>query len=170
MSQASELASDFCPSCGNFVNHIDAITGWCYVCSGDTKTQCIACGREFTKDQPHRKLCGWCREERWLIRHADEIEEYMQYGASFQFAKRETYYNSRYRPVCISCGRSIKFRPANGAIFCKQTIRCRRWRRRYRTLREQNLRKGIIDPAKMAHSQVAAEIFAETYVMTIEGG
>src|SRR5262245_21348438 len=155
---------DFCPSCGNFVDHIVAVTGWCLICSGDTEAICISCGDLFTKDQPHRKLCTWCRVERWLLRHADEIEEYLAFGATLQFAKLEIYYKNR--PDCTACGNPIKG-ATNGAILCKQTISCRRWRRRYRTVREQNIRKGILDPAKMALSQVSAEIFAERFTMQL---
>lgn len=100
-----------------------------------------------------------------MIRHADEIEEYMAAGATFKFAKREVYYVNR--PICTSCGKPIKG-AASGAIFCTTTIECRRWKRRYRTIREQNMRKGIIDPAKKALAQVSAEIFAEAYTMEIE--
>jgi len=155
---------DYCPSCGNFVDDIDADTGWCLECSGGSQARCIGCGNLFTKDAPHRKLCPWCREERWLLRHANEIEDYMLAGATFKFAKREVYYNNR--PVCISCNEPIPL-ATNGANFCTRYIMCRRWRRRYRTVREQNIRKGIIDPAKMALAQVSAEIFAEHYTMEI---
>jgi len=158
------IENEFCPSCGSFVDRIVAETGWCVVCSGDTQAVCIGCNDLFVKDQPHRKLCPWCREERWLLRHADEIERYLADGFSIHYARREIYESNR--PVCISCGNPIKG-ATNGAMFCKQTIECRRWRRRYRTVREQYLRDGIIDPAKKAVAQVSAEIFAATFIMEI---
>ena len=164
MNQTESQQQEYCPSCGNFVDEIDLDSGWCLECTGDSKARCLNCDELFTKDQPHRKLCGHCREERWLLQHADELEDYLVRGATFAFAKREVYHNNR--PRCTSCGDPIK-NASNGAMFCTQRLECRRWRRRYRTVREQNERRSLIDPAKMALAQVSAEIFAEKHRMKL---
>lgn len=155
---------EFCPSCGNFVDTLDVETGFCLECLGISQSQCLGCKEPFTKDSPHRKLCGKCRDERWLERHADELEQYLIYGARMSFAKREVYKHNR--PVCISCGTAIKGAP-EGASFCTTSIECRRWRKRYRTLRENYQGKGLIDPAKSALAEVSAEIFASSHRMEI---
>lgn len=150
-----------CASCGHFVDALDGETGWCYECSGRHISRCMACNEEFLKDQPHRKLCAGCRDERWLERHADELEVYLSYGARISFAKREVYKQNR--PVCIACGNPIKG-AADGATFCKRTMECRRWRRRYRTLKEK------LHDSKQALSQVSAEVFASRHQMEIKSG
>lgn len=152
---------ELCPACGNFVDALDDETGFCYLCIGDAKTHCLACGNEFTADQAHRKLCPTCREERWLSYHADELEVYLSYGARIGFAKKQVYYENR--PVCIACGEPIKG-AADGAMFCTRTIECRRWRRRYRTLREKR------NDQKQAVAEVSAEIFAVQYKMELKVG
>jgi len=153
------IESDYCPNCGNFVDELDDASGWCFECAGTGEIRCIACNGKFHKDQPHRKLCPGCRDERWLGRHANELEDYLSFGARLGFAKREVY--KRNRPVCISCGDPIKG-AADGATFCKRTIECRRWRRRYRTLRER------YHDQKQALAQVSAEVFASRHKMEIK--
>lgn len=150
---------DYCPSCGKFVDELDDASGWCFECSGTGETRCIACGEKFRKDQPHRKLCHGCRDERWLERHANELEVYLEFGARISFAKREVYKQNR--PVCIACGNPIKG-AADGTIFCTRTIDCKRWQRRYRTLRDK------YHDAKLALSQVSAEVFASRHKMEIK--
>lgn len=165
MAAVADIHEEVCPSCGNFVDHLDIETGFCLECLGISQSQCLGCTKPFHKDTPHRKLCATCRDERWLERHADELEEFLVYGARMAFAKREVY--KRNRPVCIVCSKPIKG-AAEGASFCTATIECRRWRKRYRTLRENYQGRGIIDPAKTALAEVSAEIFATTHKMEIE--
>lgn len=149
-----------CPSCGEFVDELDDGSGFCLSCTyGETRRNCLACSDRFTADQPHRKLCPKCRDERWLARHAEELEIYLSYGARIEFAKRQVYYENR--PVCIACGQPIKG-AADGANFCTRTIECRRWRRRYRTLRER------YSDQKKALAEVSAEIFALRYKMELK--
>ena len=150
---------ELCPQCGNFVDELDDETGWCFECSGTSEARCLACSRPFIKDQSHRKLCPACREERWLQRHADELEMYLSYGARISFARRQIYYENR--PICIACSNPIKG-AADGAIFCTRTIECRRWRRRYRTLREK------YGDQKKALAEVSAEIFAAQHRMGLK--
>lgn len=152
----------FCTSCGDFVDQLDSDTGWCLECSGISLSICYGCGVYFEKDTPHRKLCKSCREERWLTNHADELELYLSYGARMEFAKREVYHNNR--PHCMSCGDSIA---KEGANFCNKKIACKRWARRYRRLRERYQARGIIDPKRIALSEVSAEIFATKHKMEI---
>jgi hypothetical protein len=153
------VREDYCPNCGNFVDELDEASGWCFDCSGTGVARCMACGDNFHKDQPHRKLCPKCRDERFLERHADTLEDYLSYGARIGFAKREVYKQNR--PVCIACGNPMNLSKA-GATFCKRTIECRRWRRRYRTLKEK------YHDSKQALSQVSAEVFASRHKMEIK--
>lgn len=164
MTALANTHEEVCPACGNFVNSLDVETGWCNACLGISQSQCFACGGNFIKDTPHRKLCTSCRDERWLERHANEIEEFLSYGARMSFAKREIYKLNR--PVCIACGVSIKG-AAESASFCTTSIECRRWRKRYRTLRESYQGKRVIDPAKTALAEVAAEIYASRHRMEL---
>jgi len=157
VAQAIE-ESAYCPNCGNFVDDLDEASGWCFECSGTGEIHCIACGDVFHRDQPHRKLCPGCRHERWLENHADELEIYLSYGARISFAEREVYKQNR--PVCIACGNPIKG-ASDRAMFCNRTIECRRWKRRYRTLKEK------YNSAKLAMSQVSAEVFASKHKMEI---
>jgi hypothetical protein len=152
---------EFCPACGDFVNDLDAETGWCLECSGSKKSRCLNCQKFFTKDQPHRKLCGGCRHDRWLLRHADQLEEFLARGATIKLAIREVY--AANQSSCIVCGGSIR----EGTNFCTKNLSCRRWRRRYRTLRVRYQSRRVIDPSKQALSQVSAEIFAENYNMEL---
>lgn len=155
----ADLSQELCPSCGDFVNQLNDTTGFCDSCSGDNRAQCMACGEKFVADQPYRKLCRSCRDERWLERHADELEDLLSYGARIAFAKRQVYRENR--PLCIACGDPIKG-VAKGALFCTRTIDCRRWRRRYKTLREK------YNSESRAKKEVAAEIFAASYNMGLK--
>ena len=157
---------EFCVSCGNFVDELDETTGFCLECIGSVKTRCLGCSQLFARDQPHRRLCPKCREERWLERNADRLEDYLEFGATIQFAKRSVYGENR--PVCLSCNEPIKG-AKNGANFCTRTTDCRRWQRRYRTLREQSIGMRLLDPAKQALAQISAEIFAERHSMHLGG-
>lgn len=151
---------EFCPRCGEFTDQLDDETGFCISCvDGEARHNCLACGTRFRADQTHRKLCPSCRDERWLSRHADEIEIYLSYGARIEFAKRQVYLENR--PVCIVCNEPIKG-AAGGAHFCTRTMECRRWRRRYRTLRER------YHDQKKALAEVSAEIFAVRYRMELK--
>lgn len=156
---------EFCPSCGEFVDALDDETGFCYTCIGDARRDCLACGKQFRADQTHRKLCPSCRDERWLQQHAEEVEVYLSYGARIEFARRQVYFENR--PVCIACGQPIKG-ATNGAVFCTRTIVCRKWRRRYRTLREKYESRGARNSQKLALAEVSAEIFAFQHTMELK--
>jgi len=148
---------EFCPSCGEEVESLEDGTGWCSECSGTIKTACIACGNPYKRDQPHRRLCRTCREERWLARNADALEAELATGLSITQAKKEVYQINK--PVCLSCGSSIPNGRPNSTHFCTQNPECRKWRRRYRTLREGYARKGVQDPRKKALAMISAELF-----------
>jgi hypothetical protein len=147
---------EVCPSCGELVRQLDSTTGWCLDCSGTTKVSCLSCGGWFQKDQPHRKLCQKCRDERWLARNANSLETLLLHGYAIDSARIQIY--ERNRPRCLSCG-AVLTGARNGALFCTKTKECRSWRRRYRTLMERYRNRGSTNPAKQASSQVNAEIW-----------
>jgi len=135
-------------------------TGWCFQCSGIENTACLSCGKNFKKDQPHRKLCSGCRNERWLASNADTLEYLIQTGLSAIHARYMVYNHNR--PRCLSCGNSIHGGRNGVTLFCKKTPECRRWRRRYRTVKEQLERKGVMEVQKQAIALVSAEIYIES--------
>lgn len=149
-------AIEVCPSCGELVDELDYVTGWCPSCSGTEKVSCLSCGEHFSKDAPHRKLCPKCRDERWLARNADSLESLLQHGYTISQAKQQVYETNR--PKCLSCG-AVLAGARSDAQFCKKTAECRSWRRRYRTLKERYQRSGSTNPAKQAKAQVNAEIW-----------
>jgi len=85
------------------------------------------------------------------------MEELIGEGKSAKLAMRQIY--SMNRPFCFSCGDQIKGGKPGISMFCQSKVECRRWYRRYRTLKEKFRNKGIENPKKQAIATVAAEIF-----------
>lgn len=162
MSEITTLRStdvEICPSCGEFKEELEPVTGWCTECSGlANKVMCLSCGEGFSKDASHRKLCPKCRNERWLARNADQLEILLLHGFTISVARRQVYVANR--PRCLSCG-AVLAGARNGAQFCTKTPECRSWRRRYRTLKERYKRKDSVDAGKQAAAQISAELWLE---------
>lgn len=152
---------ELCPSCGEFVLHLELDTGWCSECSGITESRCESCGRSYTKDAPHRRLCQYCRRERWLERNGELMEELIERMPA-EAAMRQIY--AMNRPFCFSCGNQIKGGKPGISMFCQANVACRKWQRRYRTLKDKFTRKGLQNPKKQALATVAAEIYIKERV------
>ena len=132
-----------CPSCGAFVEELNEETGWCYVCSPPT-LKCTRCGREV--DASGR--CQYCKQERWLERNADALESFTAQGYSLAYASQRVRYDVR--PNCIVCGVPIYRGPGNKALFCGRLRRCRKAKRRLRTLTDQLRKELPLEQARAA--------------------
>jgi hypothetical protein len=156
-SQATYAGQDLCPCCGEFAE-LDEQTGWCLPCSGELAVGCMNCGKFFEKDLPHRKLCPSCRNERWLERNADLMDDLIaRHGLTPRRAQLEIYRFNR--PLCLSCNQPIRGGRAGDTFFCTTSVACKKWQRRYRTLREAYQRKHVLDVKKQALAAVSAEIY-----------
>jgi hypothetical protein len=119
---ARELAEEqlLCPNCGDLVHGLSEKTGWCFSCTeGELIFTCERCNIEF-KSKTHRPYCTYCRELNWLEAHANELEEYMIEGLTFNQARAKVRVN--HRPVCLGCGSLM---PKAG-FFCKTRPSCRK--------------------------------------------
>jgi hypothetical protein len=136
---------EFCIKCGNDVEELNPLSGWCIACSTD---YCPKCGK---LKKNNRELCNSCIRIKWLEDHADEIEEEQSKGLSLSKAREAIY--DKNRPTCLVCNNKIS--GANGsALFCNKTTKCKQAKRRYRTLRTgaHNL------PPQVAVEQVLREL------------
>lgn len=127
---------EYCPKCGNIVPTLNEYTGWCSWCS-PTKTT--------TAQQTN--LANF---EEFLTKHADEIEELIIQGFTFnQACKRIAQTGSK--PRCVVCGRTI-YRGRPNSIFCRRNLTCRHYSRRYVHLYTS---KGL------TKSEALSQIFSE---------
>jgi predicted Zn-ribbon and HTH transcriptional regulator len=122
---------EVCPNCGEFVDTLDKETGWCFVCSPQF---CNKCGNEF-KERQARKICSTCRSQEWIADNADAIEVYTAQGYSFTQARVKVL--EQRRAICHCCHKPIKGGRQGVHIFCRTSVRCRKAKRRFRTLRER---------------------------------
>ena len=129
---------EVCPLCGDFVSHLNELTGWCDPCSPVSSSG------------------------RWLEQNADALEHYMIQGLSMTAAKKRVYEDNR--PLCLSCSKPIKGGKSNQHFFCTVYVECRKAQRRYRTLRERWQRNGqsYAEARSYALEQIVREIGERT--------
>lgn len=121
-----------CPSCGNFANadEIDEETGFCAECSTEAGfLHCDRCGRSFRST--HVKRCSTCRRIEWHAKWEERFAYHRGRGLTVRQAERIV--RDEIRPICLACGDSIR-NGRQGVVFCKQYARCRKAKRRHRTL------------------------------------
>lgn len=124
--------SEFCPSCGKYVDALIDYTGWCRSCS--PVGYCDGCGEQLTPGQvkANRRHCNICQLEVWLILHGDELDFQLSLGLTFAQATQVV--QLMLKPRCSSCGGLINHvaakRVNDGIIFCTKNAKCRKARRR----------------------------------------
>lgn len=130
---------EWCPSCGNGVDRLHPITGFCFKCSQsiDGKTVCENCGEDFTPYQNSRKTCLKCRNLQWLERNADSIERVMVHFQINAIQAIQRVYDDN-RPRCAMCGDKIKHGTRGRTTFCKKRDECRRAAVRFYNYRKRN--------------------------------
>jgi hypothetical protein len=141
---ALELEYELCPSCGNFVDELIDVTGFCKKCSYEAG-HCIICGAKAS-DEEH-SLCSRHRRELWLSTNADSIERYMALGFSFKTAKEKVRRDNGTKVNCLCCGGPAK------SLFCTKTKKCRAARERMKYMIH---RKGV--PRELALKTVLGEL------------
>jgi hypothetical protein len=130
---------EWCPSCGDGVDKLNPITGFCFSCSPsiDGKIPCENCGKDFFPYQNSRKTCNDCRNLEWLQRNADSIERVMvHYEISVIEAIQKVHDDNR--PRCAMCGDKIKHGTKGRSVFCKKRDECRRAAVRFSNYRKRN--------------------------------
>lgn len=153
MEAALEL--EVCPSCGGY-GTLSFNSGWCADCvpeefcskclvplespteNGECGAcrKCRGCGHVFSNDA-NRAYCSTCRRNRWLLRNADKIEEFILRGFSVKKAIKEVQQGNL--PKCRRCGDEV---PGNyQGLFCTNKLECRRAYNRYRYYRSKGLAK-----------------------------
>jgi predicted RNA-binding Zn-ribbon protein involved in translation (DUF1610 family) len=128
---------ELCPNCGNFVNELNEVSGFCLDCSPN--------GVGFSGKKPE-----FSRLENWLHKNASVIEETML--ARNQAAKvviREIMLNSK--AVCVICGSNIDHGTKDRHKICRKTPQCKKARRYYSYLKYE---KGMT-PEKALEAVVA---------------
>jgi hypothetical protein len=89
--------------------------GWCVFCIDayhPLLKKCEDCDRVISR-KSNKKVCVLCSRERWLKRHAEEVEAVMiAMQLSVEDAINEVKANSA--GTCFSCGVVV----SNGALFC----------------------------------------------------
>jgi len=96
---------EVCANCGNLVETLDDVTGWCYTCAGIEE----------------RPLVNWYIK--WLTINADEIERMMVFHCvTVSTAKKIVAQNNR--PICLCCKKPIN-RGNKRSVFCTTTPKCR---------------------------------------------
>lgn len=125
---------EVCPNCGSWAE-LNEYTGWCSTCTVEHHPPdyefCPECGHPMPKTA---KRCWSCKDARFLERYADKLEWYLHLGFSLKVARRLCIRETQ--PKCLSCGEPIKGGKSNH-LFCKNKATCRKWSRKYRTLRER---------------------------------
>jgi hypothetical protein len=135
MAIASQYELEYCPNCGSGVESLNPITGWCKSCS---KGYCENCDKKFKAYQNSRTTCRECRENEWLERNADKLDEALADGLSLLRASIRVHNDNR--PRCVMCGSEIKHGTKGRTIFCGKRDECRRAAIRFNRYRK---RKGM---------------------------
>jgi hypothetical protein len=142
VATAPDTLEEYCPSCGDWVNYLvfNHDTGWCNSCSGtqDHQPRCIHCG-SVLQPEHGRTTCHTCRLERWLTKHADELE-FLVVVKGYTIAQARLVIVKMIRPICQCCGKPIKG-AKEGALFHQRAEfkRCRQAYVKYRSLVRQGL-------------------------------
>lgn len=112
---------ELCPNCGEWVETLYTVTGWCKSCTLDVYPNhgiCIDCGKLFPSIGFIHKDCAYCRELKWQEKHKDIINKYLAQGLNKHEAINAT--RKEVRPKCITCGDSIR-----QGKFCRKKAACR---------------------------------------------
>lgn len=116
---------EFCTECGDFVESLNSLTGWCNECSrqmGYIAPSCASCGAELANSN-NGKLCSHCKYVGWLERNADAIERVMAVqGVHVRIAIKIV--RASNRPTCQSCGQPIIGGQRGRHSFCKKNPEC----------------------------------------------
>lgn len=137
-AQVTEL--EWCPNCGEGVDKLNSLTGFCPKCSFQVtgKKECERCGREFIPYQNSRTQCTPCRNLAWLERNADAVERVMvHYGSTDVVNAIQKVYDDN-RPRCAMCGDKLKHGTRGRTKFCGKRDECRRASIRYHHYRKRN--------------------------------
>ena len=125
------LQDSMCPSCGDW-STLNEFTGFCTKCSTGN---CISCGASFEPDNRYRKICPYCRREAWYHKYADQIESLLLLG--FTLDKARILISRDNAARCASCGAVILRGRRSETLFCTKHEKCRKAKRRYRTLKKR---------------------------------
>jgi endogenous inhibitor of DNA gyrase (YacG/DUF329 family) len=115
------LPEELCPNCGNFVESLNEISGFCSNC--DPAPVGVL--------DPHSAPT---RLESWLHENANRIEVVMgDYGVKAKYAIKIV--AAQEAVICIICGDQIVRATANRHFICNKKPACKRARRYYKYLR-----------------------------------
>lgn len=131
---------EWCPSCGDGVDVLNPVTGFCFSCSPSvvgSYIPCESCGNDFIPYQNSRKLCISCRRREWLTRNGDSIERVMVHY-SITAIEAIIKVGDDNRPRCAMCGDKIKQGTKGRTMFCSKRDECRRASVRYKNYRKRN--------------------------------
>jgi hypothetical protein len=114
--------NELCPNCGNFVDSLNDVTGFCGSCSGVG---------EFTQSPtPNDKAL---RLELWLTEKSDIIESVMLTDrVTAKVAIKKLAQDSV--PRCQCCNEPMPHTTAGRHIFCSKNDKCKKARRYYKYL------------------------------------
>lgn len=123
-----------CPNCGEFVDELDEVTGFCDSCSNN--------GVGSLNEKGPTPLAKAKKIELWLQANADRIESLMLAdNVTAKFAIRELMQEDK--PRCKTCGDDMPHTTAGRHMFCTKKPECRKARRYYRYLvYEKNTKKA----------------------------
>lgn len=116
---------EVCPNCGSYVVALSDDIGWCASCSEEltgTPPTCKVCNIEIPSTTTHL-LCSQCKEHKWLMRYADDIERAMATN-NLRAGEARRLVRVNNRPICKSCHQPIKGGAAGIDLFCTKTQAC----------------------------------------------
>jgi hypothetical protein len=149
-AQVQEL---MCPNCGTW-GELNEYTGFCIKCSTG---QCNSCGATFQPDR-NRYICPYCRREAWYHKYADQIESLLLLGFTLDKARELISRDNAAR--CTSCGGVIEKGRRSETLFCTKTEKCRKAKRRYRTLKKRYV--GYSDILPYTHVLLEVHLATES--------
>jgi predicted amidophosphoribosyltransferase len=136
-------ASEFCPSCGELVDSLDDLTGWCITCTSTAKfatnvtsTASLFKGSTgaavaFAADKSTVAVVT-AKLEIALNANAERVEYYITQGDGTT-VKQALKLAQQDRPTCIVCGNEMPH-AGRKSMICRKQPECRRIYRRYRWL------------------------------------
>lgn len=117
--------NSLCPNCGEFVDELDDVTGFCNSCSNNGVGSLDE--KDPTPTAKAKKI------ELWLHENADRIESFMlAENVNARFAIRELMQEDK--PRCLICGNDMPHTTSGRHMFCTKQPECRKARRYYRYL------------------------------------
>lgn len=136
LSELTET-NELCPNCGNFVDYLNELTGFCVSCSSGVGVF------DEKAPTPNAKNKRAQRLELWLTENADIIEDIML--AENKTAKEAIKLIVQDgKPTCQCCGDEMPHTTAGRHMICTKRPECRKARRYYRYLvYEKNVNKEV---------------------------